>query len=377
MTPFFKAIFFLSVAFYGIAYSQKQSSVPEGFPNPKIPPANVPSDSQIALGRALFYEGQLALDGKTSCGSCHQQHLAFSDGKAKAIGATSDQHPRNSMSLTNVAYNSSLTWADPNMRKLETQALVPLFNEHPIEMGLQQILPQALAYLNQNADYRKLFKQAYPNDSEITLDHITQALASFQRTFISFSSTFDQIMMNDLQHPDRASILNGMSLFFSEELSCSKCHGGYNLSGPVTDQNQSAAPSFHHNGLLGTSASQNEQLLDAGLAAHTGQPQDWGKFRAPTLRNIAVTAPYMHNGSLPDLASVVEHYSQGGQSLPKDGIAGKEHPNKSPFIKTFRLSPNQQKDLIKFLESLTDRHFLNNPALSNPHISNQLPKTLN
>lgn len=341
--------------------------LPAGFQPPLIPPGNPLSKEKIALGRELFYETRMAVDGITSCASCHIQARAFTDGKPHAIGATGGQHPRATMSLTNVGYNASLTWADPSLDKLENQAEIPLFNQHPIEMGLQGRLEEVLVIFANEKRYQSLFEAAFPNENTPNLSQITRALASFQRTMTSFSSTFDAIMMEDAHPPERAVILRGMSLFFSNELNCSKCHGGFNFSGPVSTDDQRSFPTFHHNGLLGQSPSQDERQIDPGLASHTGQPRDWGKFRAPTLRNIAVTAPYMHKGQLPTLAAVLDHYAQGGQPFPQDGVAGKDHPNKSPFIRPFKLTSDQREDLLTFLKSLTDKTFLNRPDLSNPN----------
>lgn len=340
------------------------SLVPAGFPQPRVPVGL--SDEKIQLGRALFYEGRLAIDGKTSCGSCHIQALAFTDGRSTAIGATFQRHSLATMSLTNVAYNASLTWANPAMTHLETQALVPLFNQSPVEMGLEGRLPEVLAMLASDDSYQSLFQVAFPDQPWPTLEQMTEAIASFQRTFLSFKSPFDALMMQDAQIPNRAEVLRGMSLFFSDALNCSKCHGGYNFSGPVVDQNEAGVPSFHHNGLLGQGPYQDEQKMAPGLAAHTGQARDWGKFRAPTLRNIAVTAPYMHNGMLATLDDVINHYQKGGQDRPYEGIAGKDHPNKSPFIKPFNLSGQQRRDLIAFLHSLTDLDFLTREDLGPP-----------
>lgn len=341
--------------------------VKQGTPLPAIPQSNGLTKAKITLGRHLFYEPKLAIDGKTSCASCHIQAKAFTDGRPVAIGALGDLHPRNAMSLTNVAYNASLTWADPSTHLLEAQAMIPLFNQHPVEMGLSGRLDQVLAYLSNDARYKELFTQAFPTETNPSLTQITRALASFQRTMISNASTFDAIMFEDAHPPNREGILRGFSLFFSEPFNCAKCHGGFNLSGPVNTAQKQSFPTFHHNGLLGQGPNQDERELNAGLAEHTGHPRDWGKFRAPTLRNIAVTAPYMHNGALPTLEAVLDHYAAGGQLTPHLGIAGKHHPNKSPFVGGFGLSEGQKRDLLLFLQSLTDHAFLSREDLSDPH----------
>jgi len=340
--------------------------LPEGFPTPSIPADNPITRAKIALGRALFYEGELSVDGKTSCGSCHIQALAFTDGKARAIGATGSQHPRSAMSLANVAYNASFTWADPSIGHLETQALVPLFNQSPVEMGLKGREAEVLANLSASPAYRKMFQAAFPGDPQPSIKRIAKALASFQRTMLSFDSPLDAIVMEDAPHPQRDRILRGMRLFFSDKLNCGKCHGGFNFSGPVKSQNQTRPPTFHHNGLLGQGPDVDERKLDPGLAAHTGSPRDWGKFRAPTLRNIAVTAPYMHRGQLKNLEAVIAHYAAGGQKGPSPGSGGRDHPNKSPLITGFQLTTAERANLLVFLNSLTDQSFLTRTDLAAP-----------
>ena len=344
-----------------------EAYLPDGFPLPHIPPDNPLTAEKIALGRNLFYEKRLAVDGKTSCASCHIQTLAFTDGKPRAVGATGGLHPRATMSLVNAAYSASLTWADPVLKDLEAQALVPLFNQHPVEMGLQGRLEEVLAILKNDASYALLFAKAYPQEEGPDLSQITRALASFQRTIISFSSTFDTIVFEDAHPPQRETILRGFSLFFSEPFNCGKCHGGFNFSGPVSTGDASSFPTFHHNGLLGQGPEQDERRLDPGLAKQTGHPRDWGKFRAPTLRNIALTAPYMHNGSLASLEEVLNHYATGGQANPVKGIPGKNHPNKSPFIGAFTLSDGQRQDLLVFLKSLTDQDLIEREDLKDPN----------
>ena len=347
-------------------FPKAQAHLPEGFPTPAIPEDNPITLAKVALGRALFYEGRLAVDGKTSCGNCHIQALAFTDGLGQAMGATGLKHPRGAMSLVNVAFNASMTWADPEIASLETQAMVPLFNQHPIEMGLAGREKEVLSFLREDPNYQAMFKAAFPASPKPTIELVTKALANFERTIVSFNSPVDAIVMNDAQVPQRDAILRGMRLFFSDRLNCGKCHGGFNFSGPVKTGDGKRNPTFHHNGLQGQGPTIDERQLDPGLAAHTGSPWDWGKFRAPTLRNIAVTAPYMHRGQLRTLDEVIDHYAAGGQKGPAPGSGGRDHPNKSPLIKGFQISSAEREDLLTFLRNLTDESLLKRKDLAAP-----------
>ncbi len=306
-------------------------------PKPRVPADNPITPAKVELGRYLFYDARMSVNGKQSCSTCHRQELAFTDGLPVAIGATGEHHPRSVMSLVNVAYNSVLTWNNPQMRTLEQQALVPMFGEHPVEMGLRYDSKFFLT-LHSDPTYKPLFERAFPAESDpFTVSNVTKALACFERTIISARSPWDRYHYNRDDTAISESAKHGEVLFFSQPLSCFRCHGGFNFS----DDTMSAAsepeePEFHNTGLYDT------------------QP----KFKAPTLRNIAVTAPYMHDGSIPTLEAVLDHYAAGGR-------AGHNNPDKDPLIHGFPLSPSDKKDLIEFLKALTDEAVLHDPQFSN------------
>src|SRR5688500_442047 len=311
--------------------------LPRWFPVPKIPADNPITEEKVELGRHLFYEPMLSGNSTYSCASCHQQALAFTDGLARSIGSTGGQHPRSSMSLANVVYNASYGWADRTW-SLESQMEVPMYNEHPVEMGLKGNEAEVLARFAADADYVERFKLAFPGDANpITLPNIVKAIASFERIIISADSAFDRYLYKDDHSGMPASAKRGAALFFSDRLKCSECHGSVNLSGPTT--------------FAGTMPSDPEAFFH-----DTGVSRDPAKFRAPTLRNIAVTAPYMHDGSIATLKDVVTHYAAGGRS-PRP---------KSDRVRGFAISPAEIDDLVAFLHTLTDEKFLSNPALSNP-----------
>lgn len=311
--------------------------LPRWFPVPSVPVDNPLTEEKVELGRHLFYEPMLSGNSTYSCASCHQQSLAFTDGLAKAVGSTGGEHPRSSMSLANVVYNASFGWADRTW-SLESQMHVPMYNEHPVEMGLKGNEAEVLQRFTADADYVERFRAAFPGDAQpLTLPNIVKAIASFERVIISADSAFDRYLYKDDHRGMSPAAKRGVALFFSDRLKCSDCHGSVNISGPTifSGAMPSDPEAFFH---------------DTGVAA---QP---AKFRAPTLRNIAVTAPYMHDGSIATLAEVVAHYAAGGRNARP----------KSDKVRGFAISPSEVEDLVAFLHTLTDEKFLTNPAFSNP-----------
>jgi cytochrome c peroxidase len=343
--------------------------LPEGFPEPRVPEDNPMSAVKVELGRRLFYDTRMSLDGTFSCGTCHLQELAFTDGRAQGLGVTGQLHPRSSMSLANVAYFATLNWANPNETALEHQALGPMFGTEPVELGLADREDELFATLGADPTYVDLFARAFPEaDGAISVDTITKALAAFQRTLISGSSPFDRYVRGDSDALSESAV-RGLDLFFGEQLECFHCHNGFTLADSVDHSGQAFVERpFHNTGLynldpLGSYPERNE-----GLFTHTGKLEDMGRFRAPSLRNIAVTAPYMHDGSIPDLDGVIDHYAAGGRTIAEGEYAGvgAENPNKSEFVTGFVLTDQERADLKAFLESLTDEAFLTDPRFSDP-----------
>jgi cytochrome c peroxidase len=322
-----------------------------------VPDDNPMSDRKVRLGRQLFYDTRLSGNRTFSCASCHQQARAFTDGRAHALGSTGEAHPRSAMSLTNVAYNSSYGWADGRARTLEAQMAVPMFNEHPIEMGIKGNEAEILRRFASNPADTASFAESFPGDPDpVSLDHIVKAIASFERTMMSAGSPFDRYLYGDERDALTPGAIRGMALFFSDRLRCGQCHGGFNLSGPTQHAANAEGPTFHNTGLYNVDGRGSYPETDRGIFDLTHRPADMGRFRAPTLRNIAVTAPYMHDGSVPTLEAAVAHYASGG--VPS--------PFRSPRIRPFKISPAERRDLIEFLNALTDPAFLTNPQLARP-----------
>ena len=283
-----------------------------GFPKPPVPADNPMRVAKVELGRYLFYDTRLSVNGKQSCATCHRQELAFTDGRAHAEGTTGLMHPRSSMSLVNVAYAEYLTWANPGLTGLEEQALGPMLGERPVELGLKGQEAEFLRSLQREALYRDLFPKAFPGERELyTLANVTKALAAFERTIISMRSPYDRYRWDGDENALSPAAKRGEILFSSGERGgCFQCHGGWNFSGNLRYEGGPASG--------GGNAFQNTGVSEyaapnRGRFEHTGKPEDIGRFRAPTLRNVALTAPYMHDGSVPTLEAVLEHYAAGGR----------------------------------------------------------------
>jgi cytochrome c peroxidase len=348
--------------------------LPPGFPFPNVPRDNPMTAEKVQLGRHLFYDKRLSLNQTQACATCHRQELAFTDGRARGVGSTGEVHPRGPMSLVNVAYSPALTWANPNVRRLEDQALVPMFGEDPVELGMTGKEDLLARRLKAVPIYQTLFAAASPGETDpFTIGNITKAIASFERTILSGDSPYDRYRLGDDPAAISESAKHGEALFFSERLECFHCHGGFNFTGTVDYFDKGFAEvEFHNTGLYNLAGKHSYPQPNLGLYVFTQQEEDVGKFKAPTLRNIALTAPYMHDGSVKTLDGVIEHYRSGGRTVKTGSNAGvgAENPNKSEFVKPFTLSAQEKTDLLAFLRSLTDESLLSDPKLSNPWAPN-------
>jgi cytochrome c peroxidase len=339
--------------------------LPLGFPEPAVPEDNPMSTAKVELGRHLFYDTRLSANGTQACASCHLQEHAFTDGRTTALGSTGESHRRNSMSLANVAYAASLTWANPVLPDLEAQALVPLFGEHPVELGLAGQEELLLQRLSEDTRYRQLFTAAFPQEEQpLSMASIVRALAAFERTLLSGNSPYDRYTYHDELDALSLSAKRGMTLFFSERLECFHCHQGFAFSDSVkTKETVFPEITFHNTNLYNVDGRGGYPAVDVGLREFTGRPEDTGRYRAPTLRNIAVTAPYMHDGSIATLGEVLDHYAAAGRAQAQG--AGTS-PYQSEFVRGFTLTPQEKEDVLAFLGSLTDTQFLTDPRLSDP-----------
>ncbi len=350
--------------------SEWQWDLPDDLPPPLVPADNPMHASKVELGRWLFYDTRLSGNETMSCATCHIQALAFTDGKPRSIGSTGEVHPRSSMSLVNVAYATRLDWANPLMDRLEDQALTPLLGDNPIEMGLGGH-EDRLVELLQEARYSELVREAFPNDADPhSLLNAVRAIAAFVRTITSFDSPYDRYLAGD-RNAINDSAARGMDLFFSEQLECFHCHGGFNFTDSTTHANTRVERvGYHNTGLYNLDGNGAYPSDNTGLFDMTGERRDMGRFKAPTLRNIAVTAPYMHDGSVATLDEVIRHYERGGRVVESGPHAGdgRLSPFKSEFVTGFELTDDERADLVAFLESLTDESLLTDPSLSDPSV---------
>ncbi|PZU07284.1 cytochrome-c peroxidase [Sphingomonas sp.] len=284
--------------------------LPQGVAPPAIPPDNPISDAKIALGRRLFYDADLSVDGTMACATCHEQRRGFADGNVTHAGVHGDPGRRNVPGLANVAWRRSLTWGDPRVTTLEQQVAIPLTGRFPVEMGMAGKEPELRRRLGRDSCYRTMFRAAFPETrGRIDQASVAKALAAFQRTFVSFSAPID--------HGDAPAA--GAAIFAAK---CATCHAGHDFT---DDQ-------FHR--LRQATSS------DRGLGEVTGRIGDDGAFRTPSLRNVSVTGPWLHDGSATTL----------DQALMA-------HPNADTA---------DTPALIAFLAALTDNAFLTNPGLSYP-----------
>lgn len=345
--------------------------LPPQFPVPRVPEENPVSAEKIALGRRLFYDVRLSGNGTQSCGSCHFQERAFAEPRATSIGSTGEVHPRNANALVNVAFNASLTWANPILTDLETQIRVPLFGETPIELGAGPADQEILARLAADPAYPPLFTAAFGDafTGAVTWDQVVFALATFVRALVSADAPFDRYVYGDQTDALGPAELRGMELFFSERLECHHCHGGFNFTGSTVHADSLVDPiRFHNTGLYDLDGAGAYPPPNTGVHEVTGRAEDMGRFRAPSLRNVAVTAPYMHDGSVETLDEVIRIYEAGGRNVETGPFAGdgRANPLKSGFVPGFTLTEDERADLLAFLRSLTDETFLTDPAFSDP-----------
>lgn len=344
-------------------------ALPPGFPVPRVPANNPMSKAKVALGRFLFYDPRLSGNGTQSCASCHLQARAFTDGRAQGLGSTGELHPRGPQSLANVAYNSTLTWANPSLVRLERQMETPLFGEHPVEMGVNdRNKARVLARFRRSKAYRARYAAAFPRTRRpVTWANTVKAIAAFQRTLISGDSRYDRMLRGTARFT--ASEKRGAELFFGERAECHHCHGGFNFTEQTTYVGaRSERPVFRNTGLFNIGGTGAFPEPNTGAFSITGNPADMGAFRAPTLRNIALTAPYMHDGSVPTLEAVIDFYAAGGRVITDGPNAGdgRVSPFRDPLTSGIELSPQEKADLVAFLGTLTDRGFVTRRSISDP-----------
>lgn len=347
--------------------------LPAWTPRPLEPASNPTTPAKVELGRYLFYDTRLSRDGSKSCASCHEQVRAFTDSLARSPGVTGDLTHRNAMSLANVAYFPVLTWSNPLLKHLEQQALVPLLGQEPVELGLAGMDEDVIRRLSQEPIYQRLFPKAFPEvRGQMSMATIVRALSAFERTIISVRSPYDRYRYEGDVGAVSDAVIRGEALFFSERAECHHCHNGLNFADTVLhERNRAGEIAFHNTGLYNLDGKGAYPADNSGIMEITGRPDDMGRFRAPSLRNVAVTGPYMHDGSIETLDGVLDHYAAGGRTIKAGAYAGVGHDNplKSSFVPGFTLTAGERADLLAFLNALTDEQFLHDPRFSNPWLA--------
>ena len=298
--------------------------VPAGFPEPVFPEDNAFTEARWRLGKKLFFDPVMARDSSISCASCHLPQYAFSDTVAFSPGVADAPGVRNSPTLANVAYHPYFL-REGGVPTLEMQILVPIQEHNEFDFNILLIAER----LMQDEEYRRMSWEAYDREPDFFV--ITRALACFERSLLSGNSPYDQYAHQGKTDALSAAALRGKDLFFGERAQCGACHGGFNFTNYA----------FENNGLY-------EVYADPGRFRVTGEESDRARFKVPSLRNIALTAPYMHDGSLAKLEDVIAHYDNGAAA----------HPHKSPLVRPLGLTAQERADLLAFLESLTDHSFV-------------------
>lgn len=301
-------------------------AIPPGFPSPVFPAGNEFSAERWALGKKLFYDPVMSADSSVSCASCHHLAYAFSDTVAFSPGVAGRPGVRNAPTLANIAYHPYFT-REGGVPTLEMQILVPIQEHNEFDFNIVLLAER----LKSDSTYVQMSRAAYDREPDPFV--ITRAIACFERSFISGRSRYDAYFFEGQSTALNAAEKRGLDLFFSEKTNCSGCHSGFNFTNYA----------FENNGLY-------IDYPDPGRFRLTNKESDRARFKVPSLRNIALTGPYLHDGSMRTLAEVLEHYNSGGMA----------HPNKSPLVRPLGLSSAEKADLLAFLRSLTDYNFVTN-----------------
>lgn len=307
-------------------------SIPAGFPEIPYPVDNAFTLPRWELGKALFFDKRLSKDSSISCATCHKPFLGFSDNTSVSNGILNRPGSRNVPSLNNVAYHPYYT-REGGVATLEIQVLVPIQEHNEFGFNIVDIAER----LATDSLYQQMSALAY--NRSLDPYSIVRSIATFERSLVSGNSRFDQFQYANKQSALTGFEVAGMKLFYSSKTNCSVCHNGFNMTNYA----------FENNGLY-------PEYKDVGRARLTELESDVGRFKVPSLRNVEVTGPYMHDGSLASLEDVIEHYNTGGHA----------HNNKSNVVKPLDLTEIEKRQLVAFLKTLTDHEFLNNSQFRIP-----------
>lgn len=313
----------------------------------------------VELGRALFFSPALSVNGTVSCASCHFEELHFQDGKSLSQGVAGDFTLRNSPSLLNIGWSRYVTWSNIAFFELERHMVVPLFGDAPPEMAARFDDDWLAERLASSKEVKAAIEQHpdYTAAADFKWTNVIELIAMYMRSLVSLDAPWDRYRGGDSQamSPDA---MAGEQLFFSDRLNCGSCHAPpfFSLAYQIGDlARPPISQVFVNTGLYHFAETESGYPeLDPGLMEFTGQIEDGGRFRIPSLRNVANTQPYMHDGSVPDLDAVIDHYMAGGRQQTIHGErAATRHPNTDPRVQGFTLTSQERRQLLAFLHSLS------------------------
>lgn len=323
-------------------------------------------DRLVLAGQYLFFDTRLSFNNTKSCASCHDPKFAFSDGYRRSITASGDIVLHNAPSLINSVALFYFDWANPAITSLEKQHERPLYGQHPIELGIRGHENEILGQLKKDTLYQHLFPELFSADKDpFTFSNVISAIAAYVGTLKSSQSAYDYFIQGDKNALSESS-RKGMELFSSRRLQCASCHVPPDFTLASVTRNTDSI--YYNTGLYNIGNSNRYPVDDSGLSLVSGRNQDNGKFKTPSLRNVAVTAPYMHDGSVNTLEEVIHIYAAGGRNIlsgPNLGD-GRLHQMKDKRISGFVITKEEEKDLISFLYALTDSTVWSNPNFINP-----------
>jgi cytochrome c peroxidase len=319
----------------------------QNFRDMPVNPDNPMTLEGIALGKRLFNDPILSLDSSISCGSCHKKSSSFSDPRVLSLGVGGTPGIRHSMALVNLAWQKDRFFWDGRVASLQEQASLPI--EDPLEMHLP--IPQALQRLQNHPEYQDLFWKAFGTKT-ITIQHVTKAIEQFEKTLLSYNAKFDKYARGEVNLTP--SEIRGFQIFSTETGDCFHCH-----STSAPEVFISPDRTFANNGL--DTVTSVTEFADFGLGKFTGNTADYGRFKIPTLRNLAYSAPYMHDGRFATLDEVIDFYDEGPKGSPTMEPILREKANKR--LETLghwglNLTPEQKADLKAFLLTLSDPTFV-------------------
>jgi len=326
------------------------------------------------LGHYFFYDRRMSVNQTKSCASCHAQAFSFTDGYRRSIGALGDNVQHNAPALINLVFNKYLTAADSTLHFPEQQINNPMFHNKPVELGWKDNESMIMERLKKDSLYSRQLPLIFGDvATAFTVKNIQDCISCFIKTILSFNSPYDRYVFNKDTTALSAAQKRGMLLFFSDKLNCQRCHGGINFSVPALFNDDSSVAYYQNTGLYNTDDKGAYPAADAGLIEFTGQRADMGKFLVPTLRNLAFTAPYLHDGTASSLTDIIDIYAGGGRII-KIGVNrgdGRKNPYKNPLVQGFAITAAEKKDLIDFLLSLSDSSICVDKKYSNPFLKDE------